>query len=177
MLVYPDFLTEGEEQSLYKEVDKYVKRMRYEYDHWDDAIHGYKETEFSRWSDSNKQIIQRVRDVAFPPGVQQLPLVHVIDLADNGYIKPHIDSVKFCGNIITGLSLLSSSIMRLVHDKNKELKIDILLKPRSLYVMRDAARFDYTHEILPDSESYFKGRHVPRARRISIMCRNEVVNQ
>ncbi|XP_077980960.1 alpha-ketoglutarate-dependent dioxygenase alkB homolog 7, mitochondrial-like [Glandiceps talaboti] len=168
-----DFITEDEEQSLSKEIDTYMKRLRYEYDHWDDAIHGYRETEFSRWSQRNSQIIQRVRDIAFPDNVAQLSQVHVIDLAKDGYIKPHIDSVRFCGNTITGLSLLSPSIMRLVHDKNKHIQIDVLLHPRSLYIMRDTVRLDYTHEILQDSESYFKGQHVPRDRRLSIMCRNE----
>ncbi|XP_070564158.1 alpha-ketoglutarate-dependent dioxygenase alkB homolog 7, mitochondrial-like [Ptychodera flava] len=171
--LYLNFLTEDDEQSLQREIDRYMKRMRYEYDHWDDAIHGYRETEFSRWSERNQKIIKRVRDLAFPSDMRQLPLVHVIDLAKDGYIKPHIDSVRFCGNTITGLSLLSSSIMRLVHDKHKEIKVDVLLHPRSLYIMRDAVRLDYTHEILQDSESHFKGQAVPRDRRLSIMCRTE----
>lgn len=42
-----------------------------------------------------------------------------------------------------------------------------------LYCFRDTARYDYTHEILPDATSIFKGTKVPRDRRISVICRNE----
>jgi hypothetical protein len=58
------------------------------------AIHGYRETERLRWNSQNEGILQRVRDIAFPPGTPQLSLVHVLDLAEEGIIKPHIDSVR-----------------------------------------------------------------------------------
>lgn len=32
--------------------------------------------------------------MAFPPGTPQLGYVHVLDLAPNGKIKPHVDSVR-----------------------------------------------------------------------------------
>ena len=37
MLVYPNFLSEAEEQSLLSEVEPYMKRLRYEFDHWDNV--------------------------------------------------------------------------------------------------------------------------------------------
>lgn len=37
MLVFPDFLSEEEEQSLLNEVEPYMKRLRYEFDHWDNV--------------------------------------------------------------------------------------------------------------------------------------------
>jgi hypothetical protein len=58
------------------------------------AIHGYRETERLHWNSQNASILQRVRDIAFPPGTPQLSLVHVLDLAAEGVIKPHIDSVR-----------------------------------------------------------------------------------
>lgn len=63
--------------------------------------------------------------------------------------------------------------MRLVLDLNKDLYADVLLQRRSLYVMKGTARFDYTHEILKNEESVFKGKKVPKDRRISVICRNE----
>ncbi|KAG8316746.1 tRNA modification GTPase gtpbp3, mitochondrial [Homalodisca vitripennis] len=81
--------------------------------------------------------------------------------------------LQFCGNTIAGLSLLTDSVMRLVHDKDKSKVIDVLLKRRSLYIMRDSVRYDYTHEILPNQESKFKQEPVIKKRRISIICRNE----
>ncbi|PSN55804.1 Alpha-ketoglutarate-dependent dioxygenase alkB 7 [Blattella germanica] len=173
MTVYENFLTEDEEKSLHEEVEPYMKRMRYEFDHWDDAIHGYRETERLHWNPKNTTVLQRVRDLAFPPGKPQLSLVHVLDLDEKGLIKPHIDSVRFCGNTIAGLSLLSDSVMRLVHDKKKDQVVDILLKRRSLYIMTNTARYDFTHEILGADTSEFAGVKVPRRRRISIICRCE----
>lgn len=63
--------------------------------------------------------------------------------------------------------------MRLVHEKQNTLFADVLLKRRSLYVMKGSARYDYKHEILRNEESYFKGRKVDKSRRISVICRNE----
>lgn len=37
MTVYSDFLSEQEETSLMNELDPYMKKLRYEFDHWDDA--------------------------------------------------------------------------------------------------------------------------------------------
>lgn len=63
--------------------------------------------------------------------------------------------------------------MRLVHDKQATLVADVLLKRRSLYIMKGSARYDYKHEILKNEESYFKGQKIEKGRRLSVICRNE----
>ncbi|XP_019875883.1 alpha-ketoglutarate-dependent dioxygenase alkB homolog 7, mitochondrial [Aethina tumida] len=173
MTVHHDFISESDEKSILDEIEPYLKRMRYEFDHWDDAIHGYRETERLKWNEMNTKILDRVRALAFPPNVGQLKYVHILDLDKKGYIKPHIDAVRFCGDTIAGLSLLTDSVMRLVHDKKKNLYADVLLKRRSLYIMKGEARFDYTHEILSNENSHFKGAKIEKDRRISVICRNE----
>ncbi|CAG5897659.1 unnamed protein product [Menidia menidia] len=166
------FITEEEEAALLRELEPGLKKKRYEFDHWDDAIHGYRETERVTWGPACEAILSRVRSVAFPTGSPLLGPVHVLDLDRTGYIKPHIDSVKFCGNTIAGLSLLSDSIMRLAREGAPAEWLDLLLSRRSLYILRDQARYDFTHEILKDEESVFNGHRVPRQRRISVICRN-----
>lgn len=37
MTVHNDFLSEAEEKSILDEIEPYLKRMRYEFDHWDDV--------------------------------------------------------------------------------------------------------------------------------------------
>jgi alkylated DNA repair protein alkB family protein 7 len=37
MRVIADFLTEEEERSLFEEVEPYMRRLRYEFDHWDEV--------------------------------------------------------------------------------------------------------------------------------------------
>ncbi|XP_068193455.1 alpha-ketoglutarate-dependent dioxygenase alkB homolog 7, mitochondrial [Antennarius striatus] len=166
------FITDEEEQSLLRELEPGLKKKRYEFDHWDDAIHGYRETERASWGAACQEVLNRVRLVAFPEGSALLGPVHVLDLDKTGYIKPHIDSVKFCGSTIAGLSLLSDSIMRLVKEDDTNEWVDLLLPRHSLYILRDQARYNFTHEILKDEESVFNGQKVPRLRRISVICRN-----
>ncbi|XP_061702544.1 alpha-ketoglutarate-dependent dioxygenase alkB homolog 7, mitochondrial [Syngnathoides biaculeatus] len=166
------FITEEEEGALLLELEPGLKKKRYEFDHWDDAIHGYRETERVTWGAACQTILARVRSVAFASGSSLLGPVHVLDLDKTGYIKPHIDSVKFCGSTITGLSLLSDSVMRLVEVDAPSEWLDLLLPRRSLYILRDQARYNFTHEILKDEESLFNGQKVPRQRRISVICRN-----
>ncbi|KAF5284204.1 hypothetical protein FQR65_LT00204 [Abscondita terminalis] len=172
LTVYEDFLTDNDEASILSEIEPYLQNLHYEFDHWDDAIHGYRETERLQWTPENSKILDRVRAVAFTSDVTPLKFVHILDLNKQGYIKPHIDSTRFCGDTITGLSLLTDCIMKLVHDTSKELYANILLKRRSLYVMKGAARFDYTHEILANDHSMFKGARIEKDRRISVICRN-----
>ncbi|XP_067119274.1 alpha-ketoglutarate-dependent dioxygenase alkB homolog 7, mitochondrial isoform X2 [Centruroides vittatus] len=133
--IYNEFLSEEEEKSLVEEAEKHLKRLRYQYDHWDDAIHGYRETEQKHWKEKNKVILQRVRELAFCPNINHINQVHILDLEKTGYIKPHIDSVRFCGDTIAGLSLLSDCVMRLVREDDPTSRLDALLKRRSLYVM------------------------------------------
>uniref|UniRef100_G3MMH2 Alpha-ketoglutarate-dependent dioxygenase AlkB-like domain-containing protein n=1 Tax=Amblyomma maculatum TaxID=34609 RepID=G3MMH2_AMBMU len=173
MSVYDEFVTAEEETTLLAEIEPQFKRLRYESSHWDDAIHGYREIERKTWSPACEAILGRVRALAFPPEVNQIQHVHCLDLLEDGHIKPHVDSVRFCGNTIAGLSLLSSSVMKLVHEKKPEKWVKIFLRRRSLYIMRGAARYDYTHEILSNQHSIFGSSPVHKTRRLSVICRNE----
>ena len=54
----------------------------------------------------------------------------MIDLDKDGKINPHIDSIKFSGDLVAGYSLGSTRVMRLSHETNmKEEPIDIILPP------------------------------------------------
>ena len=41
LLIKEDFITEEEEKSLLNEVDPYMKKLRYEFDHWDNVYYLY----------------------------------------------------------------------------------------------------------------------------------------
>lgn len=192
MILVEDFISESEEKSLIDELEQVFKRMRYEYDHWDDAIHGYRECQKNNWYPQNRLVLDRVANLAFETG--KMAHIHILDLAKNGVIKPHVDSSRYCGNVIAGLSLLTDCIMRLkrvdekkydqgggssyqvqqAQDENKEFDYysDLLLKRRSLYVMKDSARYKFSHAVLATGEMY-KGVSIDKDRRISIICRND----
>lgn len=135
------------------------------------AIKQYREIEKSKWSVENQLVIDRIRAIVFRPDEKILQPVHILDLSVNGFIKPHLDSVKFCGPSIGGVSLLSDCIMRFTHDQNPSLSMDVWLKRRSLYIMRDESRYLFKHEILSAGDSKFGEITIPRSRRISIICR------
>jgi alkylated DNA repair protein alkB homolog 7 len=99
---------------------------------------------------------------------------HAIDLHETGALNAHVDSVRFSGNVVAGLSLLTSSIMRFSLADATKGSIDLWLPPRSLYVMSGVSRFDYKHELLP-SGGLFKGAPVERGRRLSIIFRDAKV--
>merc|ERR1711942_252693 len=177
LILISDFIEESEEISLFDEVNPYLRKLRYEKSHWDDAIHDYRETEKNNWTGRNPAIIERLRQAAFTEGsTSPLLHTHVLDLSAQGYIRPHVDAVRFCGNTVAGISLLSDSIMRFVKEEDKSYVGDLFLPRRSLYVMRDVARYHYTHEILKDEDSYFDKIKIDKGRRISIICRNSPTN-
>lgn len=94
MSVIENFITEVEENQLLEEVNNILKRIRYEKSHWDDAIHNYRETEHLHWKTNNQLIIDKVRQIAFSQNDDQIKFVHILDIAKDGYIKPHVDSVR-----------------------------------------------------------------------------------
>jgi len=171
--VMEDIITEDEERVVADEGMKILKRRRYEEDHWDQVIVKFKEMERSRWSTETKRVLDRIREAPIlPQGLSYFPAVHVIDLAEDGYIKPHVDSIKFSGRVVAGVSLLSPSIMRF-KEEHGESVIDALLPRRSFYMMTDRVRYHYTHEILPGVQVFRNEFPVNRTRRISIMLRDE----
>ena len=60
-------------------------------------------------------------------------------------IAPHIDHTNFFGDTIGVISLGSHTCLTLKHRTKKG--VDIILEPRSMYVMTDVARYVYRHSI------------------------------
>lgn len=84
MIVIDNFITLEDELSLMGEIEPYLKRMRYERDHWDEAIQGFRETERKSWYPQNKEVINRIISKAFPKSTSALPHIHVLDLEASG---------------------------------------------------------------------------------------------
>jgi alkylated DNA repair protein alkB family protein 7 len=160
-------------------------RRRYEKGHWDAVIIKYKETELldeSSLSIETQSVLDRVReqllqchfDDDHKKQVTWLPC-HAIDLHPEGALNAHVDSVRFSGDIVGGLSLLSPSIMRLKPEGEGESgHVDLFLPPLSLYVISGPSRYSYTHELLPTGAT-FGGVAVERNHRLSVMFRDAKV--
>ena len=100
---------------------------------------------------------------------------HGIDLHGDGELNAHVDSVRFSGDLVCGLSLLSDSIMRLRPDPEQDDPsrgyVDLHLPILSLYVLSGQSRYRYTHEILP-SGSKFRDNVISRGHRLSVIFRD-----
>ena len=70
---------------------------------------------------------------------EQLKHVVLLAVLFCSYIKPHVDSVKFCGEVIAGISLLSPSVMRLQHESDSAKCLLVLLPQRSLYILKSVS--------------------------------------
>lgn len=141
----------------------------------------YKETELldeASLSETFQSVLERVREhlqeacFSDKPEPAWLPS-HAIELPVDGELNAHVDSVRFSGDIVSGLSLSSPSIMRLRDEDAKETDeyVDLFLPPRSLYVLSGPSRFQYTHELLP-SGAAFEGNPITRELRWSIIFRD-----
>lgn len=103
------------------------------------------------------------------------------------FIGPHVDSIKFSGDLIAGVSLLSTRTMKMTLLPKEEIHFpanymnineyweqlpyeqhvnekEFILPPRSMYIMTGIWRYGYQHAILPS----------PGHRRLSIIYRNEL---
>eukprot|EP01135_Chromosphaera_perkinsii_P002895 Nk52_evm6s230 gene=Nk52_evmTU6s230 len=162
--VIPDFLPRDRVRLLEMEIHSKLRRRKYNNDHWDMAITGFREVEPSEWDlgrvkglqelekggggveelrelrgvygegangdtlEAVRVVLQRIEDHvgemrrrseeqegegAVGPPLKFLPRVHLLDLAADGYILPHIDSKSYCGRIIACVNLFSPAIITL----------------------------------------------------------------
>ncbi len=94
--IFPRAITTSEEEALLREVERSLRRDKYEDGHWDSAIKGFREVLKSQWRlPDAKAVIDRVRTHPALAPFKLAPAAHVLDLAPHGEVLPHIDSVKF----------------------------------------------------------------------------------
>lgn len=184
--VVPDFISQEEHDLLVAECEPALQKLEYAEDHYDRVITKYREVEYSisrgDWSASACEVFRRIKTSSplLPPELPLSNQVHVIDIAEDGHIEPHIDNIKFMGGFIIGISLLSSSVMELTKDipqnENGSAQISavrLLLPPRSLYVLGGVSRYQYKHAIVPERQRWVDGTQVARGRRLSLIMRPE----
>lgn len=109
---------------------------------------------------------------------------HELGLKQCDFSGPHIDSVKFSGGIIAGLSMLSPRVLRLVEQTHENIvrgtsstagrTFELILPRRSLYILSGPFRYNYTHEILggKHESKLLCSNPLTMERRISLMYRD-----
>lgn len=91
-------------------------------------------------------------------------------------ISPHIDSVPSFGDTVLSLSLGSSCVMEFSRP-DYNLKIPVLVQPRSLLVMTGAARYQWRHSIPARKTDHYDGMDYLRERRLSITFRKMLLEE
>ncbi|PVZ98782.1 hypothetical protein BB558_005215, partial [Smittium angustum] len=79
----------------------------------------------------------------------------------------------YSGLYVGGLCLLGKAISTFRNVNDPEIKVDLLLPPKSLYFFSHRIRYEFTHEItsLPEQRVWDE-KQIPKQRRISIMFRD-----
>jgi len=187
-VVYNNFLSPSEGTLIAEDISKRMKRRRYEKGHWDAVITNYKEVELADaiFDDPEiPRIFQRVREHLEEDQLREfygeepirwLPC-HAIDLKKEGELNAHVDSIKFSGDLVAGISFLSPSIMRLVpDDAPEEGWVDLYLPPLSLYALTGVGRYRYSHQLMPTNSTFVtpdgKEIIVERDDRLSVIFRD-----
>ncbi len=104
------------------------------------------------------------------PFKQQPDQVIVNEYLPGQGIAPHIDCVPCFDETVASLSLGSRCVMDFAHSDTGQ-KTSMLLEPRGLLVLSDAARYQWTHAIAPRKTDKFDGIVIPRGRRVSLTFR------
>lgn len=88
-------------------------------------------------------------------------------------IANHIDCIPCFDDVVISLSLAASVVMDL---KCQTQHVPIVLEPRSVLILRDEARYQWTHGIAKRQQDVVDGVAIPRERRLSITFRNVVLS-
>lgn len=83
-------------------------------------------------------------------------------------ISKHIDIEKY-GDVIGCFSLNSNGTMIFKKGNNK---VNLLVKPNSLYIMSGDSRYKWLHKLFPKKNDVIDNIKVKRERRISVTFRN-----
>ncbi|KAJ6608590.1 hypothetical protein B0H10DRAFT_519164 [Mycena sp. CBHHK59/15] len=93
---------------------------------------------------------------------------HLLHLAADGEIHPHVDSITASGSWILAVSLGAERLLRLQGPKESSDFFEVLLPSGSVYIQRDSLRFEYKHSI--PRMGTFEGREITGGQRVSIMA-------
>ena len=97
----------------------------------------FRETHVSFWPDQPllDSVLLRLRGL-LPPNLQTGIQTHILHLASNGHILPHVDNTEASGSWIASVSLGGERVLRMNNESDKAKSFDILLPSGSVYVQR-----------------------------------------
>ncbi|KAJ6606490.1 hypothetical protein DFH09DRAFT_10078 [Mycena vulgaris] len=153
--------------------DAFFPDEYYEFEegHFDGVIKHFREMHLTSWPSDVPElspILDRLHSLFPPQDVQ----THLLHLATNGEIHPHIDNLGASGSWILGVSLGAERLLHLEGQNGNRDSFQVLLPSGSVYIQRDSVRFDHKHSI--PIKGIYDGRAIHGGQRISIMIRDRL---
>ncbi|GAA5931994.1 uncharacterized protein JCM15063_001095 [Sporobolomyces koalae] len=108
-------------------------------------------------------------------------IMHVLHLASNGRIFPHVDNLEAFGRTIVGISLGGGARIMKFNQVSEPQELAFAAGPRefevyvpsgSAYIQQEPLRTHYTHEVFDVAE--WQGETVGGSQRLSIMLRDRL---
>ncbi|KAH9079443.1 hypothetical protein EDB83DRAFT_2540098 [Lactarius deliciosus] len=149
----------------------------FEEGHYDGVIKRFRETRVSSWDGETDPVFRsalgRLEVLRPNAGSTQTHLLH---LASDGEILPHIDNIDASGSWILGVSLGSDRVLRMESveadsDCSPRHTFDVTLPSGSVYIQRDDVRYNYKHSILRAEPIPAQVAPQAQGQRLSIMVR------
>lgn len=175
-----DFISEQEEKELLKQIDSnaWLKDLSRRVQHY-----GYKYDYRARKIDNSfflgklpewlQSIALRIYDENL---IDFIPDQAIINEYEPGQgIASHIDCEPCFGDVIISLSLGSACVMNFERQPNSKEKIELLLEPRALLIMKGPSRYNWYHGISPRKNDRFNDEVIKRGRRVSVTFRKVIV--
>lgn len=84
---------------------------------------------------------------AYLPSIPLTNRVHFLQIHGDGFIRAHVDESRNSSGVVAGLTLGSGRAMTLTHPHHPGAKVDLLLAPRSFYILASRARYEWLHSV------------------------------
>ncbi|BCS83609.1 2OG-Fe(II) oxygenase superfamily protein [Cotonvirus japonicus] len=173
-----DYLTVEQENELIKKINEqnwvidYQRKLQY-YNYRNELFDPYDLIPIpSKIPDFlNELIEQMINDKIIDEKPDQI----IINEYEPGQgLRPHFDRKDYYKNTIVGVSLGSGITMDFYRGGKLPEKKSLYLPRRSVYVLKDDARYIWKHGIPPRKYDIVDGKEIPRGTRISITFRNVI---
>ncbi|KAJ7261324.1 hypothetical protein B0H12DRAFT_347990 [Mycena haematopus] len=136
----------------------------FEEGHYDGVIKHFREMHLTSWPSDVPASISKRLDSLFPSQDVQTHLLH---LASNGEILPHIDNLSASGSWILGVSLGAERLLHIEPRDGNGDSFQVPLPSGSVYIQR--LRYDYKHSI-------GRAERDEQGQRVSIVIRDRLVD-
>ncbi|KAI6150914.1 hypothetical protein BKA82DRAFT_4121461 [Pisolithus tinctorius] len=131
------------------EADAFLPERLYTFQkgHYDNVIRDYREMHLSSWGESQTLDLSRVLNRLHTLYPSENTQTHILHLASEGEILPHIDNIFSSGRWILAVSLGAARVLRMEENTLTPKKFDVLLTSGSVYLQRDDVRYHWKHSL------------------------------